>query len=1036
MGALAAQAGETRLGLSLRAACTGQHVNGGVGLPLDPQLRSVVWVGPADRAARGHPCQVLRDFEPLETTEGANRLTEESFGKYQDRVQQFLHELAPRSDQKPLPGLRDDGMPNLQHLVALDHTLFVTTSLNMKSFQADRPLRPLGPTQERYFVETSSLSPAVAASSLGRARRSCIIDKETGATALGALWVPGRLVLQEVIDMGPCSWPVRSAMFCGFDIRGSYTFDVHHRRWDDCILSMTNSGLTLLRLECALVYTFTAGPWHSDGWFGSLASAARQWNESSDHRDALFQVMYPHIVRDQCGGKLPSSFGSDEHQRQVCAALPDSLVFAKRGLQMKMNRWYQLIRNTESFAPHWSSCLAATIVIGIFKGRFTGIGEFPFLVGPQFGDAAEVAAVVGDPAAAPRAASSAPSEGPAGAGPWRSVRFSNEHINRLRSFFANEMHLAARVLSMFETRSVMVGVARLTRPLMEEHALTTTTMKTQMGCKNWRTEMAVAGRASLLQDIFDTLGGRDLLLQIGLLDCREFNKRCLFSSPEAQRVATTMVTYCCNLLLHEVLFMMAFSSDFPLVFAGFLHHDADKRKEVADFCRDAFAAVTLAEARSHQDVWMGEFVKDLCWPGQTWARQVLISLQEAAPDADAPSADILQDIEEASRGPCSTKGCEDGFNVLRSATKATRNGALSRQGRWQHCISSPIVAEKDYIMPEATAQDEIDAVAANHGRMNKSVFEAKSVQFSLGNDVIKAYLRGPRHWPSISTRSFMRTSIALNSLIACKEAPDKLKTAFASKLFLQGQVAGRCEVRGSAKVLQLWWVLGSFQYGFLGIPMVSKRHKNLKFLVPQWEDGRSWESIVVADDWCRWKSISVTATPPTIARAKYGIDIDDPPELLGIILEFLEIMPVQVAAAKWGFCNMTVEDMKNFVSLAGAPYERRRPSTAAGLCTLLIRWAIPEATDEQVSAYLACRENRSNCPHETVLSESNVSSVEAFLQSDEAHETTETLKRHSRARRGLRSQRAAETARRPLRASRRRIPLSRSRACQGGFGIN
>lgn len=183
---------ETHLGLNLRAACTGQHVNGGVGLPLDPQLRSVVWVGPADRAARGHPCQVLRDFEPLETTEGTNRLTEESFGKYQDRVQQFLHELAPRSDQKPLLGLRDDGMPNLQHLVALDHTLFVTTSLNLKSFQADRPLRPLGPTQERYFVETSSLSPALAASLLGRARRSCIIDKETGATALEALWAPGR----------------------------------------------------------------------------------------------------------------------------------------------------------------------------------------------------------------------------------------------------------------------------------------------------------------------------------------------------------------------------------------------------------------------------------------------------------------------------------------------------------------------------------------------------------------------------------------------------------------------------------------------------------------------------------------------------------------------------------------------------------------------------------------------------------------------------------------------------------------------------
>lgn len=111
-------------------------------------------------------------------------------------------------------------------------------------------------------------------------------------------------------------------------------------------------------------------------------------------------------------------------------------------------------------------------------------------------------------------------------------------------------------------------------------------------------------------------------------------------------------------------------------------------------------------------------------------------------------------------------------------------------------------------------------------------------------------------------------------------------------------------------------------------------------------------------------------------------------------MEFQEVAAAHVAVAKRGFANFTVEDMKNFVIIAGVPYEGARPTTAYGLASLLIKWAVPGATEGDIKGYLSHRD-KLKCPHETVFSEDNVSAVETFLKADEAHEAKETFKQHA-----------------------------------------
>eukprot|EP00972_Heterocapsa_arctica_P037140 5468288-Heterocapsa_arctica.AAC.1 len=64
-----------------------------------------------------------------------------------------------------------------------------------------------------------------------------------------------------------------------------------------------------------------------------------------------------------------------------------------------------------------------------------------------------------------------------------------------------------------------------------------------------------------------------------------------------------------------------------------LSKDEGQRKECMEFCRLAWQQLekceaTMLSADTQVGKWMQSFVRDLVWPGQTWARELLISALE------------------------------------------------------------------------------------------------------------------------------------------------------------------------------------------------------------------------------------------------------------------------------------------------------------------------------------------------------------------------------------------------------------------------
>lgn len=175
------------------------------------------------------------------------------------------------------------------------------------------------------------------------------------------------------------SWGVRMALYTKFGLRGSFTNDPPHRRHNDCMNAYKHSGLTLLRLEAGIVYTFSLGPFKSDGWHGCLVQAAKQWHATSTFRDDLFQLLYPHIVHDKYIGKPPGDYGSEKHMREVWDDIPRCAGILRQDFSMKFSRWYNFVEKTNAFRRWWSTVLAVLLYYGMFKGWLTGISDLPFL---------------------------------------------------------------------------------------------------------------------------------------------------------------------------------------------------------------------------------------------------------------------------------------------------------------------------------------------------------------------------------------------------------------------------------------------------------------------------------------------------------------------------------------------------------------------------------------------------------------------------------------------------------------------------------
>ncbi|CAK0837422.1 unnamed protein product, partial [Prorocentrum cordatum] len=263
-------------------------------------------------------------------------LASESVAKWKQRLQDFFKGEAERARPSTRKSLGDPNLANQHDLQAWDHALLAGVGRGLAKFRAARPCLPLGPGEARFWVDLATLPEDLQAAAAGRTRRAAVRAAD-GSTRLECVWSEPRCILHSWLDMGSVGWVGKHIAYGHGKVRGTFGNDPSHRRWGNTLNSLSAAGLTLLKLEAGLVQTFLLGPWHMDGNFRKVEEAAQEWHASSDHRDLLFVHLYPRIVRDLNQGVLPAEFGSDERIKSTWDALPEQLVFWRRGASMKLN---------------------------------------------------------------------------------------------------------------------------------------------------------------------------------------------------------------------------------------------------------------------------------------------------------------------------------------------------------------------------------------------------------------------------------------------------------------------------------------------------------------------------------------------------------------------------------------------------------------------------------------------------------------------------------------------------------------------------
>lgn len=127
----------------------------------------------------------------------------------------------------------------------------------------------------------------------------------------------------------------------------------------------------------------------------------------------------------------------------------------------------------------------------------------------------------------------------------------------------------------------------------------------------------------------------------------------------------------------------------------------DPDKEVKAACletikllREALYKIELAA--QHDDFFQG-YLRDMVWPCNVWAREVLVACGEAG-DKECPE-DIKADIMALLNGLKGSVICENAFRKLSDATFQHRSGKLGRVSRWHRLLASDLLEDHDLKQP-------------------------------------------------------------------------------------------------------------------------------------------------------------------------------------------------------------------------------------------------------------------------------------------------------------------------------------------------
>ena len=927
---------------------------------------------------------------------GRTGLTAAGKQAVRDRMQ-AIFEAKRAAKKKGFVNVKQRRLANKYHLLAMDHAIQNGLGmLGFLAFRAPRPLLPLGATERRYFVPMDSLPADLQQLAAGRTRRACIADSAPGTQRLEVCWSEPRPSLHCVLDMGTIGWPSKFGLFHASkgQLRGWWEVDPPHRRHNNAKNALSQSGLTWAKLEVLLSTTVASGPFDGAAFFGVIQGAATELFQEFDHTCALFVHWYPRLSFQLHEGRVPLTYGTDEHMVEVWRMASEAWVLHRKGMKAKLGRWFQVFQRPREQEPCWAVMAMVLTYIGFVEGWFAdGLENASHDEAPASGAQAASSQQPGPghPAAPqPQGGHVAPE----GQAVQQTVAQSNQEVEQLRKGTKNLMHLTLNIFSKDVLRSLWMLCDRVTSPIMEEHSATLVAHKTQAGCMQWSIQAATADYEVYLLRSLHALCSRDVMVSVGLLPHTPACQQFMLNEADAQKVIQAAWEYALALTGMELTWMKRYRDSPPGRFAALL--DPGSRGLALKDLKLWWACLCEYEADMAEDRGLEEFHSNLLWPQATWVREVAIGLAEA--DFEQVPSDIALEIQQACMAFKTTKVAEDAFNLLRDKGrhhKAKKQGALKR---YHHLATSPLLADCD--RPPCTAP-----VVGKPSQIPQEYFEARCNQeFSLGEQYLQKTLE--ERGAEMGANRYLQTPLAWQALVSFRGAWAKLHSLWYSMMAPPGIFVHKKGSKGSVRGL----VLSSSPFGCLALNLHFRKHgehnvASFPAATPAQpaaagEEAGPFLQLLITDP-REWMVIPLELKTPSWAASNLGSpDKAGAMEGITMVTAKGKQKNLLLHSAEQGFKTLTVAQMNKLIDEEAIQYEGRRPALEGEVATLCVQHFLPNLSKEQVAAIVALRSLRKKKePFPTELTEENINIAAEAMDADD--DLTEPLQQQVKAQKAM-----------------------------------
>eukprot|EP00971_Amphidinium_carterae_P329350 6461724-Amphidinium_carterae.2 len=884
--------------------------------------------------------KVLPDFigpgsllgKSLRTTATVNKMTE-----LEDlQVRQLFEVELARDEIEKLEALRAELGPlsqstrqaNKSFVRALDHMMVAGLGKGLLHFKPRVALHrlPAGAKRFRHVIKGPSGSDVY---------RSCLLHPNGSTEYEWPRQYVNGCALEPLVHifMDQGSVGLLAAVFLATcqKVRMSVNFDWCHRLVNDWNLSLSHSGLHIVRLEYKLCTTARFGPWGGSANHWQLKLAAEDYFSRYSHRHWIFQIIYDKLCQEDPALSTHPQFGEETHEEMVFEHCRCELGGARMEGNPQLARWWNVEHRSRALRKRrWMLTVVAKhdgVSAFTRTSRYIEQGEDEKIEKEGDGVAADHAEGDG--------AETRPHQegGDADGAPASALEACSLSRARLTASQRRGGQILKEVTHLLcDDIGVMLwqGVSNLCLPLEQAFGTGIREMKSAEGRQS-HLEKLVSGCtidsvvASLLH-WFGTVEFASSCLPAQCGDCGWSDFQLQQMRVVGQHLVQCLWSVCTELHVSALMYKQP-----PMQFLRLLDSDAEEVQRCLQEMKMEFTWLGLleesmnshAESGEAEQLWRCLLPPHLQWVRESWLRCWECNFEQVPHE-------LVKQLQCYARSHHSTLQVEYTFNECRAQANKSKTHRQSGASLWNTSCYGRTAADFERPVPRVQSGEQ-----ATHQRsLPNGLYTQKCCEMSLSEDSLNKLSEKRPSWPDHSPASLKQSAVAWELLKAKEGNYDEMKESWLSLLLEPGTLI--MDTKAETKTSRL--VTGVTKHGYFWMrPEINLKEKRVHF--------NSAEQEILFDVLKKpetWKVAKLKLRPPAPGSSghsgfKSGFSLD---------IVQSKFVKVPQFAASLGFRHMTcayLKKLRKWFDLSGSCKHAE-----AALVTSLVEHVCKGSCDEEL----------------------------------------------------------------------------------------